>query len=75
MNLEEIMDSDYTYVLNDGNIVMEGTPLQVLKEEKLLNQFGLELPFMVDLSLKLEFYELIEGVITDMDRMVNTLWK
>ena len=34
MNLEEIVDSDYTYVLNNGNIVMEGSPLSVLKEER-----------------------------------------
>jgi len=75
MNLEEIVYSDYTYVLNNGNIVMEGSPLSVLKEERLLNKVGLELPFMIDLSLKLEFYELLNGVITDMDRMVTTLWK
>lgn len=75
MNLEEIVDSDYTYVLNNGNIVMEGSPLSVLKEERLLNKVGLELPFMIDLSLKLEFYELLNEVITDMDRMVTTLWK
>ncbi len=75
MNLEEILDSDYTYVLSNGSIVMEGNPLKIVKEERLLNQVGLELPFMIDLSLKLEFYELLTGVITDMDRMVNILWK
>lgn len=74
-NLEEILDSDYTYVLNKGNIIMEGNPLSILKEEKILNRVGLELPFMVDLSLKLEFYELIDEEIIDMDRLVNTLWK
>ena len=75
MNLEDILDSNYTYVLNQGNIVMEGVPLNILKEEKLLSQVGLELPFMIDLSLKLKFYELIKEIITDMDGMVNTLWK
>lgn len=75
MNLEEILVSDYTYVLNNGEILMEGTPLSIVKEERLLNRAGLELPFMIDLSLKLEFYELIDEVITDMDRMVDTLWK
>lgn len=75
MNLEEIVDSNYTYVLNEGNIVMEGNPLQILKEDRVLNKVGLELPFMIDLSLKLEFYELLTGIITDMDRMVDILWK
>ena len=74
-NLEEIIDSDYTYVLNNGNIIMEGQPLSILREESILNRAGLELPFMIDLSLKLEFYELLNEEITDMDRMVDTLWK
>ena len=54
---------------------MEGEPLSVLQEEKILNQIGLELPFMVDLSLKLKFYEVYDRIETDMDRMVNDLWK
>lgn len=74
-NLEEIIDSDYTYVLNKGSIVMEGVPSSILKEETVLNRIGLELPFMIDLSLKLEFYELIHEEITDMNRLVDTLWK
>lgn len=74
-NLEDTLDTDYLYILNDGNIVVEGEPLVVLKEDTLLNRLGLSLPFMVDLSLKLEFYELIKGIEVDMDRMVNGLWK
>ncbi|HIT21560.1 MAG TPA: ATP-binding cassette domain-containing protein [Candidatus Scybalousia intestinigallinarum] len=74
-NLNEIISSDYTYVLNNGDIIMEGKPSSILREEKILNRIGLELPFMIDLSLKLEFYELLDDEITDMDRMVDTLWK
>ena len=61
--------------LNKGNIIMEGSPISVLREESILNRAGLELPFMIDLSLKLEFYELLETEIIDMDRMIDTLWK
>jgi len=74
-NLEDTLDTEYLYIINEGNIVIEGEPLTVLKEDTLLNRLGLSLPFMVDLSLKLEFYELIKGIETDMDRMVNDLWK
>ena len=41
----------------------------------MLNHLGLYNSFMVDLSLKLKFYELLDDVELDMDRMVNTLWK
>lgn len=74
-NLEDTMDTDYLYVINNGNIVIEGEPLIVLKEDMLLNRLGLAIPFMVDLSIKLEFYELIDKIEIDMDRMVNSLWK
>lgn len=74
-NLEDTLDTDYLYILNHGNIVVEGEPFVVLKEDTLLNRLGLSLPFMADLSLKLEFYELIEGIEMDMNRMVDNLWK
>ena len=74
-NLEDTLDTDYLYVINEGNIVIEGEPLVVLKEDSLLNKLGLSMPFMVDLSLKLKFYELLDDIEIDMNRMVNTLWK
>lgn len=74
-NLEETLNSDYLYIMNDGDIILEGEPLTVLKEDTLINRLGLSLPFMVDLSLKLEFYELLNEIEIDVDRMVNTLWK
>lgn len=74
-NLEDILDTDYLYVLNKGNIVMEGEPLTVLTEDTILNRIGLKIPFMVDLSLKLKFYGLTDHIETDIDRMVNNLWK
>ena len=74
-NLEDTLESDYLYIINKGKIAIEGRTLEVLKEDTIINRLGLELPFMVDLSLKLEFYDLLTNIETDMDRMVNTLWK
>ena len=74
-NLEDIIEADYVYVINKSKIAIEGKPLEVLKEDSILNRLGLEVPFMVDLSLKLKFYELIDNIELDMDRMVDTLWK
>ena len=46
-----------------------------MREDKLIGRLNLELPFMVDLSNKLKLYGLLDEVIIDMDRMVDTLWK
>lgn len=74
-HLEQTLYCDYLYILNEGSIVLKGLPLEVLQEDSLLNKMGLSLPFMVDLSLKLKYYELLDKIELDMDRMVNTLWK
>ncbi|MEG1494888.1 MAG: energy-coupling factor ABC transporter ATP-binding protein [Bacilli bacterium] len=74
-NLEDTLDSDYLYILNQGKIAIEGEPISVMQQEKLLTKLGLELPFLVDLSHKLKFYGLIDDIIIDMESMVNKLWK
>lgn len=74
-DLIDALYSDYLYILDNGSIAVEGNPLAVMKEDKLISRLNLELPFMVDLSNKLKLYGLLDEVIIDMDRMVNTLWK
>lgn len=74
-NLEDALDSDYLYIINNGNVVIEGTPLAVMKNDNLIKKLELELPFMVDLSLKLKLYELVDDIELDINRMVNALWK
>lgn len=74
-NLEDVVDCDYLYVIGNGGILIEGKPLVVFREDSLLTRIGLSLPFMVDLSLKLEFYELLDHIETDVYRMVDDLWK
>lgn len=74
-DLEEVVKTDYIYVFNDGKLVIEGNPISVFREEKILNTLGLSLPFMIDLSFKLQFYNVLNSTITDIDGMVNTLWK
>ena len=66
--------SDYIYIMNNGKIVIEGEPLNVLEKDNIVNKSGLNLPFMIDLSVKLRDYDLIKNIELDMDRMVDTLW-
>lgn len=74
-NLDETIFGDYLYVLKQGKIILEGKPISVLQEEKILLRLGLKIPFMIDLSLKLKFYDLLDDVVLDLDKMVNQLWK
>lgn len=73
--LEDSLYGDYLYIIKDSSIVLEGEPLEVLKKDNELNKIGLELPFSVDLSVKLHDYDLLNKIETDIDRMIDSLWK
>ena len=75
IDLEDSLNADYLYIINKGNVVIEGTPINVLKEDTLIKRLGLSIPFMMDLSLKFQFYEILDDIELDMNRMVDTLWK
>ena len=54
---------------------MEGKTLSVLNEDEILNKAGLELPFMENLSKKLQFYEVTDKIYQNMEDLVSELWK
>lgn len=66
---------EYIHVLDKNGIILTGETLEVLKEDSMLNKLGLSLPFMVDLSIKLKYYGLVDDIMLDMNRMVDKLWK
>lgn len=73
-NLDCTINTDYLYVIDNSEIVLEGEPLTILEKDNILNKAGLELPFMMDLAVKLRDYDLIKEIELDMDRMVDKLW-
>ncbi|NLL44391.1 MAG: ATP-binding cassette domain-containing protein [Mollicutes bacterium] len=74
-DIEEAVYGDDIIVIDKGKIVLKGPKELVLKEEKIFRELGLGLPFMASLSLKLQYYNLIDKMILDMDELVNVLWK
>lgn len=74
-NLNEAALSDYIYIINDSQIVLEGEPFEILQKDNILNKVGLNIPFMMDLSVKLRDYDVVKEIELDMDRMVEVLWK
>ena len=76
-SIEEVIYTinSIVYVLDKGVIVSSGDMLDVLSDDSLLNKIGLELPFMVDLSVKLEYYNLVPKINLSPLGMVEHLWK
>lgn len=74
-DIDELLYGKDIIVIDDGNVILKGSKEEVLLEEKVFNKLGLELPFMVSLSIKLMYYDLIDKLYFDMNEMVNAIWK
>ena len=72
--LDDSLDFERLYIMDKGKIVLEDEPLNIIIKDNVLNKIGLKLPFMVDLSVKLQDYNLIDSLELDVDRMVDRLW-
>lgn len=72
--LDDSLDFERLYIMDKGKIVLEDEPLNIIIKDNVLNKIGLKLPFMVDLSVKLQDYNLIDDLELDVDRMVDRLW-
>lgn len=68
------LKTEHVIVLNDSKIVESGN-FEVLKNDKLFSTLGLSQPFMISLSSKLSYYELVDKTILDTKEMVNKIWK
>ena len=73
--LEQLRTRGITIIISTSKIVSSGEMLEVLSNDSLLNKIGLELPFMVDLSVKLEYYNLTDKINMSPLGMVESLWK
>lgn len=74
-NLESTIYTNELFILDKGKVKINNSPLKVLENDNILNKIGLELPFMVDLSVKLKDYNLIKEIELDSNNMIEELWK
>ena len=74
-DMDEVLYCDNLIVMDNGKIVLEGPKEEVLREEKAFNRLGLKLPFLVELSIKLSYYGVVDKIIFDMEEMVDIIWK
>lgn len=51
--MEEVVDSDYVYVMDKGNVVLKGTPREVFKQADVLKAYRLDVPQVTELAYEL----------------------
>lgn len=74
LNQEELMFADKAIIYANSHYIYKSIS-DLVNLEKTFKELDTELPFMVQLSLKLKYYNLVEKPILSMSRMVNKLWK
>lgn len=72
---EDLMYADNIIIIGDGKAILKGSRKNVLEKEEIFEKYELELPFVVSLSDKLKFYDLIDKIYLDEKKLVDDLWK
>lgn len=74
-NLELSLYTNYLIVYDNNNIVIEGKTNKVLENEKILKRLGFKLPFIIELSILLKDYNLIDKIYLNKESLVEDIWK
>lgn len=74
-NENDLLLADNIIFLQDGKIEFFGELKEILKNEKIFIKNNIKIPFLIELSNKLNTYGLINDVILETEEMVNTIWK
>ena len=78
--MEEVIDADRVIVMDEGHVVMDGTPKEVFSRVKELKKYSLDVPQVTELAdeLKEAGMDLPDGILTIeelVDRLVPVLKK
>ena len=73
--LEDTMYTDRIILLSNGTITLDEKVKNAFHDDKIYREAGLSLPFMVELSKKLQYYDLVDKIEFNIDKLVNKLWK
>lgn len=74
-SIDDVIDLDNILVFADKNKKLYGDFKEIVIQDNELAKIGLEIPIMIDLSRKLQFYDLLDDIYYDVDVVVNKLWK
>ena len=73
-HLDEAVYSDRVIVMNDGKIILDGTPKAVFSQKELLESVKLDVPFAVKASYELEKRGVINELCTNDEELMSHLW-
>ena len=72
--MDEVVDADKVYVMDNGKIVMQGTPKEIFSQVEQLKELRLDVPQVTELAYELrkEGLDISEGILT-IDELLDQL--
>lgn len=74
VNVDDSLIGDDIIVINNNEVILNGPKEKIFLNEKEFKKSGLELPFIVDLSIKLKYYGIIDKIYFDMGKLIDDIW-
>lgn len=72
---EEILEGKDVAIINMGKLILHKRVVEAFNDVKLFTDNDVSLPFIVDLSKKLQYYQVIDKTYFDSKKLVDALWK
>lgn len=74
-DIEEAYESDEVIVMNQGGVICSGNPKEVLKNSTIINQIGIDIPFVLLIQEKLKALGKKVPDTNNIDELVEALWE
>ena len=72
-DMEEVAQSENVIVLENGEIAMQGTPMEIFKQEDKLAKMQLDIPFALKISKELKKRKIFKENVCRLDEVVGKL--
>lgn len=72
--IDDVINLENIILLNNGKVVDISNYQNLIMKDNELTKMGFHIPIMIDLSRKLQFYNLIDEIYYDEDKVVDKLW-
>ena len=73
-DINDVIDLERVIVLNKGKITMDDSFNNIILKDNELSKMGFNIPIMIDLSRKLQFYKLVDRIYYEPEKVVDKLW-
>ena len=73
-NMEDTLLGENIIIMDKGKIMLNDKKENIFMKYDDIKRIGLDLPFIVDLSIKLKYYGLVNKIYFSMEELIGAIW-